>query len=492
MNPNQVVTTTGFGSRIMSAIAGVPVGIVLIFGSCFMLYWNEGRTDYSKIAAQSVPVQSQQVDQSANGKFVSVTGSITGRQIGDGAYLKPVSTVAVQRIVEQYAWVETQHTQSHDNTGGSQTNTTTYTYAEQWVDRPADSSTFHNPSGHQNSIKPLNDTLVKAPSSQVGAYTFDPQTIKLPSLQDMPLNAANTMLPDPTVSALSTPVTGCGSGTSRLPYNCPAQPLSSAPATATAALSNISLASSQYLYGGTGNLATPQLGDIRISYKDLPTGTTVTVFGQLDNGTVDTYTDASKHSVYELLKGDRQTAIATLHNQYQKTAWILRGVGIGLIWIGLMMLLAPLDMLLDFIPFVGEIGGALSLVITLPIALVLGGTVIVIGYTMHHILALVIGVPVIFAVWIGMFKLIKRGRGIAKRSNSPPATTPQTTSNPYTSPAMPNSGSLFPTNASPAPRQEYGTALAQPIQPAPAPQQMSQNPTVITPDTNPPPPPTVD
>jgi hypothetical protein len=122
--PNTFTTVSrqGFGNRIMGAIIGVPVGIVLIFGSCFMLYWNEGRTDYSKIAAKSIPVQAQQVDQSQNGKFVSVTGSVTGQQIGDGAYLNPLSAVAVQRTVEEYAWVETQQTQSHNNTGGSQTN----------------------------------------------------------------------------------------------------------------------------------------------------------------------------------------------------------------------------------------------------------------------------------------------------------------------------------------------------------------------------------
>ena len=46
--PNTFTTVShqGFGSRIMGAIIGVPVGIVLIFGSCILLYWNEGRTDY--------------------------------------------------------------------------------------------------------------------------------------------------------------------------------------------------------------------------------------------------------------------------------------------------------------------------------------------------------------------------------------------------------------------------------------------------------------
>ncbi len=433
--PNQFtsITTTGFGSRIMGAIVGVPIGLLLIFGSCIMLYWNEGRTDYSKIAQTSVPVQADHVSQSQNGKFVSVTGKLTGQNISDGAYLRSGSYVAVQRTVEEYAWVEQQHTQSHNNVGGSQTNTTTYTYTEEWVDQPADSTSFQHPQGHQNPPKALNDKLVSATSSTVGAYSFDPQTIKLPSLQDITLSSSNTNLNPMASPAAPNTLQSTDSGTSAKATSSP--------------LSSVQLASTQYLYGGSGSLESPRLGDIRISYKALPSGLTGTVFGQVNNGSLAAYTDKNSHTLYDLFLGDRQTAIATLHSQYETLTWILRGAGIVAIWIGLMMLLAPLDTLLDFIPIMGEVGGVVSLVITFPIALLFGGTVIIIGYTMHHIVALLVGVPLIFAVWVGIFKLIKRGRGLQKRGadNIPLSSSPMPPTSPY-NPAAVNSGSLFPNN----------------------------------------------
>lgn len=471
--PNTFTTVSrqGFGSRLMGAIIGVPVGIVLIFGSCILLYWNEGRTDYSKIAAKSIPVQASQVDQSQNGKFVSVTGAVsTSQQIGDGAYLKPGSYIAVQRTVEEYAWVQTEHTQSQNNTGGASTNTTTYTYSEQWTEDPVDSSTFQYPQGHQNPPEALNDTKVEATSAQVGAYSFDPQTIKLPTLQDVSLSSADVTLPTSTTNPTAT-----------------ATPT-------TSPLSDLTIASPQYIYGGSGSLAAPQVGAIRISYEALPSGTTATAFGQLNNGSLSAYTDPSNHTIYDLLLGDRQTAIATLHNQYETTTWIIRGVGVGLIWLGLMMLFGPLDMLLDFIPIAGEIGGMLTFIITLPIALLLGGTVIIIGYTLHHVIALLIGVPLIFIVWIGIFKLIKKARNIPKRGSggSIPPAMPQQPMSSYNQ-APPSSGSLFPPSSpvslSPQnniPTQQY----APPQQPtAPQPNMYNPSPPNDNPYQNPPEPP---
>lgn len=395
-----------------------------------MLYWNEGRLDYSKIASKSMPVSASQVDQADNGKFVSVTGSLsTNQQISDGAYLKPGAYIALNRVVEEYAWVQNEQTQSQSHTGGSSTNTTTYTYSEEWTNDPQSSSSFQYPQGHQNPSLPIDSTSIEATTGQVGAYSFDPQTIKLPPLQNLNLNAQNINLPS-TATAAATPAAS-----------------TSTTSVATTSTSNLSLVSPQYLYGGKGSLSSPQLGDIRISYKALQPGTTATAFGQLNNGNLSAYTDSNNHTLYDLLLGDRQTAIANLHSQYETTTWILRGVGIVLIWIGLMMLFGPLDMLLDFIPIAGEIGGAITFFITLPVALILGGSVIIIGYTAHHLIDLIIGVPLILLIWFGIFKLIKKARNIPKRGSgggNPPTmpSMPQPPAAPY----PPTGGSLFPTN----------------------------------------------
>jgi hypothetical protein len=174
-------------------------------------------------------------------------------------------------------------------------------------------------------------------------------------------------------------------------------------------------------------------------------------------------------------------------------------VGVGLIWLGLMMLFGPLDMLLDFIPIAGEIGGAITFIITLPIALLLGGTVIIIGYTLHHVIALLIGVPLIFAVWIGIFKLIKKARNIPKRGGGggAPPTTPQQPIAPYNQAPPSSSGSLFPPNnpinvqpqpspvMSPQPTPYVQPNTYNPTPPQPVNNQGYNNPQVVTPANQP-------
>jgi hypothetical protein len=450
--PNTFTTVShqGFGNRLLGSIIGVPIGIILILGSCILLYWNEGRPDYSKIASKSIAVQASHVDQSQNGNFVSVTGPISSnQQIGDGEYLRAGAYIAIQRTVEEYAWVESQQSNSHSNLGGSSTNRSTYTYKEEWVDQPADSSTFQYPQGHQNPTKPLNDTLVRSTAAKVGAYSINPQTIKLPTLQQLPLNSANVSL------------SGVGSN-----YASATQ-ASTSTTTIANPLTDLSLANSEYIFGGSGSLVAPQLGDIRISYKSLLVGLSITAFGKQTNGSLTAYTDSNNHTLYDLLIGDRQTAISTLHSQYERSAWIIRGVGILVLWLGLMLLFGPLDMLLNFIPIAGRIGGTLTLLITFPIALLIGGTVIIIGYTLHHIIALIIGVPLIFAIWIGLFKLLKKRRTITKNgSDNMNSTLAQ---QPINRPMPPSTGSLFPASSPVTP-----TVPTQPINVAQPPQPIRQ------------------
>jgi hypothetical protein len=477
--PNQLttVTTQGYGNRIMSAIVGVPIGLLLIVIAIGLLYWNEGRVDPSKIAQKSVPVNSQQVESGANGKFISVTGPVVASQLlGDGTYLQPGQYAAVQRVVEEYAWVEDQSSQSQNNTGGSQTTTTTYTYKEEWTDSVADSSTFHDPTGHQNPAKPLDDTTVKAATAKVGAYTIDPQTISLPSLQPVSLSSSNTILTGQTTSSPpAVPATSVPAPSNTTTTTTPAPAL----------LSNLTLANSTYLFAGSGSLSAPQLGDIRISYLALPAGTNVTVFGLLTGSSLAKYTDPQGYSMYNLQFGDRNTAIATLHNQYETLTWILRVVGIVMIWIGLMMLLAPLNIILDFLPIAGEISGGITLIVTLPLALLIGGTVIIISYTVHHVIALVIAVPVVFLVGIGVSKLIKRGRGLTTAPPVPAGmAAPPTAGVPPVSPAAASpGGSLF---AAPA---AAPSPVPNPV-PPPAPGPIVPPPATRTfPSSAPPPPP---
>jgi len=101
------VTKVSWGKRIEKSFKGIILGIILFIASFFILWFNEGRVDFSKIAKLSVPVEANFVDEKAEGKFISVTGKLESNQtIGDPRFLKPGPYIKLVREVEMYAWVE--------------------------------------------------------------------------------------------------------------------------------------------------------------------------------------------------------------------------------------------------------------------------------------------------------------------------------------------------------------------------------------------------
>src|SRR5712692_3656452 len=74
-------TTVSWFGRIMESIKGVLFGLVLVVGSAFLLFWNEGRavqTDRSLAegAGLVVDAASTSVDPTNEGKLVHVTGDL--------------------------------------------------------------------------------------------------------------------------------------------------------------------------------------------------------------------------------------------------------------------------------------------------------------------------------------------------------------------------------------------------------------------------------
>lgn len=57
--------------------------------------------------------------------------------------------IALKRKVEYYQWVEHSESKSEDKLGGKEVTTTTYTYSQQWVSSPVQSSQFKDPA-YQN------------------------------------------------------------------------------------------------------------------------------------------------------------------------------------------------------------------------------------------------------------------------------------------------------------------------------------------------------
>lgn len=343
MSDQVVVTeTTGYFERIKNSILGIFLGIVLFLASFAVLYWNEGRVDLSKVAATSTEIVATGTSSANVGEFVSVTGNLNSSEtIGDLPYLTAGNYIALRRNTEMFAWVEHSKTETKKNTGGSETKTTTYTYEKEWTANPSDSSTFQKSEGHSNPTQTIENKSVAVNAATVGEFKLDMAALSYPTGTPVTLSA-ETVTPE---------YQGQQSG--------------------------------QYLFIGQGSLETPAVGDMRLSYTSLPSNIETTVFGEVGAAQNLVPHKTQGISLYRLLTGNRESAIAALATEHKVTTWILRFVGFVMMWIGLSMIAEPLSVVLDVIPFIGGLSRSASGFVAFIMAAVLSSATILISIILH-------------------------------------------------------------------------------------------------------------
>ena len=358
------VATQGFFSRLFGSIIGVFLGPVFIIGAIILLSWNEGRAVHAIIglnAAQQLTVEAQAASPSPtnDGKLVHVVGQATASaQITDSDLsVNFPGQVTVQRTVEMYQWQEKKEEHSQDNAGGSQTTTTTYTYEHVWSEDPINSSDFKHADGHENPDMPFRSARLSASDAKLGGYTLDADT-----LGDIdPPEAVTPDAPD---------------GWKK---------------------------SGDKLF--KGDPAAPKVGDVRVSYHELPSGSTISVLAAQSGGGFGTFTTPNGYTIHMASAGNHPAAemIAQQRATESLITWILRGVGLVVMWIGLSMLLGPLSTMAAIIPFLGGIVrgavGFISLVVAVPLTLI----VIAISWLAFRPLLggglLVLAVAVFYGLW---------------------------------------------------------------------------------------------
>lgn len=376
----KVVTTKGYGKRLMESFGGMALGVLLFFASFGVLYWNEGRVDVSTVAVNAVEVSADTVDSSADQKQVYVYAGVTSDQdLGDSLFLNPKDYLAIQRTVEMYAWTESSTSESDTNLGGSETTETTYTYNTEWVESVPDSSNFYIPTGHSNPAKSYESEEFRVIDAKIGVYNLDFKNIELPAFEKLTVNTetvvvtGNAMIKDGYVYIPGTGILAPG-----------------APA----------------VTGGSVAGTTPIIGDTRISYSVLKNGTEGTIFGKLNGEKIEAYVDLEDTGakVYRFCDSSRDECIAQMHSEYKTMLWIFRAVGFFMMWIGLSMLLGPISTLLDVVPFFGSLSRGLIGVVTLVVAIVLSIVTILISMIIHNIVALIATLVVLIGIFMWFWK----------------------------------------------------------------------------------------
>lgn len=377
------VTTKSWGSRLGNSFGAVIGSFLLFIGSFVLLYWNEGRVDISNVAKTAVEASADAVDTTLDGKLISVTGQVTtADMIGDGMYLTPGNYLGVMRTVEMYAWHEKSTSSSETKLGGSEETKTTYSYEKRWTSSPANSSSFKVQEGHSNPTLTLEGATVQATEAKIGSYTIYPDRMDLPGFTTLPLTDEMIIgLPKKPLAGSE----GTGSGTA-MGSGTTMTATGATLAETTEGLRRVD----NVLYMGAGTPASPQIGDIRISYKVLRPGFRGTVFGKQSTGGVIEAFANSDGRLYALYEGGRDEAITAMHDAHVMMTWALRVLGFLMMWGGLSGIFAPLTVLLDVLPFLGHVSrGAISF-IAFWITLLLSILTIILSMILHNLIVVIV------------------------------------------------------------------------------------------------------
>jgi len=356
------VTSTSWFSRIGGSIKGIIFGIVLIVASIVLLSWNEGRAveRYKTLkegGGSVVSVESAAVDSSKQGQLIHTTGFATSEdQPSDSEFGISTDELKLIRTVEMYQWKENTKKETQKKLGGGTETVTTYTYVKEWSKQHVDSSNFKKPDGHANpSELRYKSTTFTAKPVTLGAYTLaNSQVSKIGGAEPFTLTSD---------------------------YKAPEE------------IGKSILSGSTIYIGNDPN--TPTVGDIRVSFQEVPEQEVSLVAVQI-NDSFEPYQAKAGGSINLLESGTVSAAamFQAAQDSNKTLTWILRGVGVLIMFFGFNLIMAPLSVIADVVPFIGNIVGAGTMLVAMLLTAVAGLITIAIAWIVFRPLlavALLIG-----------------------------------------------------------------------------------------------------
>ena len=228
----------------------------------------------------------------------------------------------LERRVEMYQWQEHEESTTDKKVGGGSETTTTYTYETAWSDSPVDSSRFARSEGHENPGSfPWSQREVTAERVSLGGYRLSPGLVgKIERWQPLALSSLDPLPED---------------------------------------LRERARLHDGGLYFGDGAPASPKVGDVRVAFRVVEP-TDVSVVAQQTGDTFRPFA-AEAGGTIELLElgtvnADQMFAAAQRRNTL--FTWGLRLAGFLLMAMGFAMVLRPLSVAADVLPFLGSLVGA--------------------------------------------------------------------------------------------------------------------------------------
>ncbi|WP_157491077.1 TMEM43 family protein [Flammeovirga sp. SJP92] len=314
-------STESYGERIGSSLFGILFGFVLLFGSCYLLWWNEGRAvkraDALEEGASSFVVADvNKIDPKNEGKLVHVVGKVhTDETLKDKKFKVEVNGFSLSREVKMFQWVEDVNSKSEKKLGGSKETTKEYTYRKEWSSSLKNSEKFKIAKGHKNPKRFLyKATTYDAKKATFGAY-----------------DGSNLMSNNPVDVKVDE---------SNIKGNKYAK-----------------LVSDTEIFVGKGTYSDPKVGDMLVTFTYEPNDATKTVMAMQKGNKLVNYTTSDGETLFEVNSGEvsPKNVIKKAESGNNMVLWLCRIGGIILMFVSFTMIFKPLAVLADVIPFIGSI-----------------------------------------------------------------------------------------------------------------------------------------
>ncbi|MEP9373947.1 TMEM43 family protein [Mesorhizobium sp. KR1-2] len=373
---NSITKTTSVSwlERIKQSVLGALIGFLLVLGAIVLLFWNEGRAvttarSLAEGASTVVTVPSTTVDAANDGKLVHTSGRVTTDEtLEDDEFGIEAKGIRLVRTVEMFQWHEKKETETKTKLGGGEETVTTYSYSTDWSDEPIDSSRFEEPEGHGNPAAEFKSGVHQVAEAQLDGFALDETVLD-------EVNGGQAMKLTP---AQKSGIEAAYSGSEKL-----------------------SIVDGGIYLGD--NPKKPAVGDYRISYKLVPLGT-ISVVAKQSGNSFDRYQTKAGDQLLLVESGNVSAADMFAHavSENNLLSWILRAVGLVLLAVGFGMIMEPIAVIADVIPFLGDIARLGTGLAAFLFTIVVGTTTIAIAWFYYRpvaaICVLVAGVAITFAL----------------------------------------------------------------------------------------------
>lgn len=361
---------SSFGSRIGGAIMGVLIAPLILIGGSGFLFWNEGRTVHTAQSLdegekQVITIAADKIDPANNGKLVYATGqtAVEGELHDEKLGIK-APAIKLKRVVEMYQWEEDKKTKDKK---------TTYTYTKKWLSSIVISRNFHR-SGYDNpGTMPLHGQDYVANKVTFGAFTLSDNQI---ARADNSGNRTPRDLSAEEFAALPEEVRTAAVQSPGGFYMPVGKWFAQAPKDQV---------NGKFQPAGSSDEKNPQVGDVRVKLQVVNPGPTTIIAEQTGESLGPHKTKAgvpidmfrtAKHTIPEMFELARK--------DNTMWAWILRGAGVGAIFVSFLFLMGPLTALTDWIPGLGSLVSGGVFLIALAGTLVVGSLSISIAWLFYR------------------------------------------------------------------------------------------------------------